>query len=310
MCREIINIQISVIMSIYSEPVAWVKESIDSILCQTFSDFEFIIINDNPNRIENESLLNNYRNLDNRIVVIENNENLGLTKCLNKGLDIAKGKYIARMDADDISDPNRLKLQHAYLENNLDYALIGTNAHIINEKGIVKGGLKRPYIGSEASAGLLFYNTFIHPSLFYRKTDIRYDESLKYSQDYDFVIRYSKIGKVVNVREKLIKYRLSKNQISTNKQVDQEVYANKVRMKHISRFLFDKLGVTESTLDSVLKSDLKSVLNRFEINFLLLSLIVFMEPVPFWKRLRLVIKFEFDFVLAVKMLIAPYLSKN
>ena len=94
--------KISVIMSIYSEKEEWIKESIDSILSQTFRDFEFIIINDNPKRKQNENLLLEYSQKDNRIIVITNKENIGLTKSLNKGLSIAKGKYIARMDADII----------------------------------------------------------------------------------------------------------------------------------------------------------------------------------------------------------------
>ena len=98
-------------MSIYSEEEEWIRESIDSILNQTFSDFEFIIINDNPNRDKNNSLLTEYTRIDNRIIIITNEENIGLTKSLNKGLEIARGKYIARMDADDISLPTRFEKQ-------------------------------------------------------------------------------------------------------------------------------------------------------------------------------------------------------
>ena len=119
--------KISVIMSIYSEKEEWIKESIDSILSQTFRDFEFIIINDNPKRKENENLLLEYSQKDNRIIVITNKENIGLTKSLNKGLSIAKGKYIARMDADDISFPTRFQKQIDFLDKNTEYVLCGAN---------------------------------------------------------------------------------------------------------------------------------------------------------------------------------------
>ena len=82
---------ISVVMSVYSEPIQWITEAIDSILQQTFRDFEFIIINDCPNRDDLKSYLNHVAEQDNRIVIIENEYNIGLTKSLNKGLSIAKG---------------------------------------------------------------------------------------------------------------------------------------------------------------------------------------------------------------------------
>jgi len=90
-------------MSVYNEPLDWLKSSIGSILNQTFREFEFIIINDNPARQELRDVLQSYKNQDERIRIIENLENLGLTESLNKGLAEAKGKYIARMDGDDIS---------------------------------------------------------------------------------------------------------------------------------------------------------------------------------------------------------------
>ena len=96
------SVKLSVVMSIYKEPVEWMRQSIDSILNQTFTDFEFVIVNDNPIRSENRDILDEYSKKDFRIIVLSNDENIGLTKSLNKGLRISKGKYIARMDADDI----------------------------------------------------------------------------------------------------------------------------------------------------------------------------------------------------------------
>ena len=109
---------ISVIMSVYNEPLDWVQESIDSILQQTFGNFEFIIINDNPNNKELFDFLITNKIKDNRIIIINNDENIGLTKSLNKGLERAKGEYIARMDADDISLPERLEKQINFLNTN------------------------------------------------------------------------------------------------------------------------------------------------------------------------------------------------
>ncbi|BFK03756.1 hypothetical protein F090043F1_18840 [Parabacteroides goldsteinii] len=85
------GIPVSVIMGIYNEPLEWIKQSIDSILNQTFVDFEFIIVNDNPLRNDNYILLNKYQQIDKRIVVVENESNIGLTESLNKALLLAKG---------------------------------------------------------------------------------------------------------------------------------------------------------------------------------------------------------------------------
>ena len=100
-------VAISVVMSVYNEPVDWIRQSIDSILNQTFRYFEFIIINDNPEGISQKKMLKDFAAKDNRIKIIENEENKGLTKSLNIGISKATGKYIARMDADDISMPDR-----------------------------------------------------------------------------------------------------------------------------------------------------------------------------------------------------------
>lgn len=104
---------VSVVMAIYNEPVEWMRQAIDSILYQSFKDFEFIIINDNPIRVENKEILDEYSAKDSRVIVVLNEENIGLTKSLNKGLAIASGEYIARMDADDIAMPERLRMQYS-----------------------------------------------------------------------------------------------------------------------------------------------------------------------------------------------------
>lgn len=127
--------KISVIMSIYKEPVEWVRQSIDSILAQTFSDFEFIIVNDRPDRIENTELLNEYKLKDCRIVVLANETNIGLTKSLNRALDIATGVYIARMDADDISLSHRFQTQVDYLDMHPEICGCGSWTGSINEAG-------------------------------------------------------------------------------------------------------------------------------------------------------------------------------
>lgn len=227
--------KISVIMSIYSEKEEWIKESIDSILSQTFRDFEFIIINDNPKRKENENLLLEYSQKDNRIIVITNKENIGLTKSLNKGLSIAKGKYIARMDADDISFPTRFQKQIDFLDKNTEYVLCGANISYF--------GSEEKIIEQEEEPSFLFIeNPFAHPVVMFRNNSyLRYNENFKYAQDYEFWSNlYKENKKFYNIQEVLLKYRKSNQQISNKKFIEQQYYAGLVRRKTFNTFCSQK----------------------------------------------------------------------
>ena len=113
--------KLSIIMPVYNEKVEWIKESIESIIYQTFTEFEFIIILDNPENKEAEKLLENYSKKDKRIRILKNKKNIGLVKTLNIGLDVANGEFIARMDADDIALPERFEKQMNFLIRNKNY---------------------------------------------------------------------------------------------------------------------------------------------------------------------------------------------
>src|SRR3989337_2996755 len=126
--------KVSVIMSVYNGE-RHLRESVDSILNQTFQDFEFIIINDGS-KDQSKYILESYK--DERIKLIHN-KNMGLTKSLNIGISIAKGKYIARQDADDISEPERLKTQYDFMEANPGLGLIGSQFEVIKENGEIAG---------------------------------------------------------------------------------------------------------------------------------------------------------------------------
>ena len=136
--------EISVIMSVYNEPKEYLIRSIESILNQTFKDFEFIVILDNPKNEIARNIAKEYSLKDERIVFIKNEENIGLTKSLNKGISISKGKFIARMDADDISHPKRFEEQISFLNKNNEYGLCGTKAYLIDENGKILENLVHP----------------------------------------------------------------------------------------------------------------------------------------------------------------------
>src|SRR6185295_9135648 len=154
--------QVSVLMSVYNGE-KYLKEAMESILNQSFSDFEFLIFNDSSTDSSREIILS-YN--DPRIVLIDNKKNIGLTKTLNKGISLAKGKYIARMDADDVCHPERLNEQVNYLDKNAEVAVCGTWVQFLNENEVVKLPTKKNEIKT-----LLFCNSCLaHPSVMIRKS--------------------------------------------------------------------------------------------------------------------------------------------
>ena len=216
---------ISVVMSTYNEPLKWIIESIDSILDQTFRDFEFIIINDNPKRKELGKFLKKYQKKDKRIKLITNSKNIGLTKSLNKGLMVAKGKYIARMDADDISLPKRFQIQYNYLEKHKNIFLASTCAINIDEEGKIIGRHIIYPFPKIISWRLKTKNCIHHPTILFRnECNNFYDEQFKYSQDYAFYLDLMrKDKKLIGIPKFLLKYRKRKNSITVSKKNEQNL---------------------------------------------------------------------------------------
>lgn len=227
--------KISVIMSVYKEPVEWIKQSIDSILNQTYSDFEFIIINDKPDRVENTTLLNYYISRDSRIKVSTNQTNLGLTKSLNKALGIATGEYIARMDADDIAHPNRFERQVRIMDNNLEIGVCGCN---VCEFGVSNRILRYPE--KMDSVFMFLKSPFAHPTVFIRKAILHgshYNEEFVVSQDYGLWTElYAKGIQFYNIQDTLLNYRVSEQQISKSKLQLQHSISRLLRRKNFDNY--------------------------------------------------------------------------
>lgn len=207
--------KVSVIMSVYTEPVEWVQLAIDSVLNQSFSDFEFIIINDKPDNIGTIAILNSFALKDNRVVVHTNEDNIGLTKSLNIGIHLSKGEYIARMDADDFALPDRFTKQVSFLDQNKDVDVCGTCIELF---GAQTGNVYYPE--NHDDMYLFLSSPFAHPTVMMRKECISktmYDESYPVSQDYAlWVTLYSKGAKFYNIQEILLRYRVSARQISSS----------------------------------------------------------------------------------------------
>lgn len=220
-------------MSVYNaEP--YLREAVESALSQTFGDFEFVIIND-ASRDSSREILNKYAAEDPRIKIIDNERNIGLTKSLNKGIAVAKGEYIARMDADDISLPTRLEEEVDFLDKNQNFALVGSWADIIDANNTITRSVEYPIEDGAIKKALIKYNPFFHSSIAVRKQVLDavggYDERWRYAQDYELILRISRSYKVANIAKKLIQYREIQESITGSKNRAQIGYVLRAKWK-------------------------------------------------------------------------------
>lgn len=206
---------ISVIMSVYNIENLWIFEkSVESILKQSYSDLEFIICDDGSTDCTCEKI-NEYSKKDSRIKVIRNKKNCGLAFSLNKCLNIAKGEYIARQDADDISDMSRLAEQVAFLKAHGDIAFVGSNVELIDRNG--KWGM-RILPEYPQRKDFLFTAPFVHGTLMFRTDELRNvggyavsKETLR-AEDYELEMRLYSLGRRgANIQAYLYKFLEDKN---------------------------------------------------------------------------------------------------
>ncbi len=213
------NDKISVLMSAYNEKPYWFELSLLSILNQTITQLDIVLIIDNPNNKELIKVAKKYCEIDSRINLIINSENKGLVYSLNKGLKLCKFDIIARMDSDDISNNDRFEKQLKYLNNNKNCVLCGTQAIFIDEnnKALSKCDMV-PCVFDDIKKLIKYRNVFYHPSIMFRKKDIidigGYRD-IKYAEDYDLITRLILNGKeVCNLDDILLKYRIRSNSIT------------------------------------------------------------------------------------------------
>jgi len=205
-------------MPTYNTDVQYLKEAVDSILNQSFRDFEFIIIDDGSTNNSPE-YLNSIP--DPRVKIIRNETNIGITKSLNKGLRAATGKYIARMDSDDISLPDRFEKQFAFMEKNPDVFACGSK--VVNIGETVTGQASGIEDMDSYRVRMLFGPPGPdHPTAFFnydklKEHNIMYDEELIYAQDYGLFATISQVGRICILPEVLVLRRVFEGQISRAK---------------------------------------------------------------------------------------------
>ena len=222
---------VSIVMAAYNEE-HYIKESIDSILNQTYTKFEFIIINDGSTD-RTEEIIKSFN--DQRIIYIKNESNLKLINSLNKGLALAKGELIARMDADDIAYPFRIKRQVEFMCNNPDIGISGSQLVLF---GGDHGLMNYPLIHKEIMLKLFISSCFGNNVVIFRKeilleNNLFYSEGYLHAEDYKSWTKWIFKTKAANLLEPLVKYRVHNNSISTKYTKIQRETRNRVRLEYI-----------------------------------------------------------------------------
>jgi glycosyltransferase involved in cell wall biosynthesis len=233
------NPRVSVLMSVY-DGERYLRQAIESVLHQVWTDFEFLIVNDGSTD-NSRQIIASFD--DPRICLIDNPVNVGLTKSLNRGLLLARGELVARQDADDLSHPARLEQQVRFLDSHPGVALLGTQIRITNGKGRVlpSAGSWLPMSDTAVKWSLMFQNAFAHSAVMYRHDVVwdqmrGYDEGFVRSQDYDLWSRIAEKHAVRNLAEALVDCRRHPDSIMARNEI-QNVWLPRVISANLKRFL-------------------------------------------------------------------------
>ncbi len=187
------------------------KFAISSVLCQTYQNFELVIVNDGS-KDKSADVVREFN--DPRIIFIDNKNNAGVIARLNEGLALAKSEYIARLDSDDVwTDKDKLAKQIAFLDSNPEYGLLGTLGTAVNEKATMLYPLNYPTTNEEIRKKLLIKNCFINCSVIFRKNLLKssgnYRKEDKHAEDYSLWLRLGRISKIANLPDRTVSYRVS-----------------------------------------------------------------------------------------------------
>lgn len=234
--------KVSVIMPAYNAE-KYIAEAIDSILAQTYTDYEFIILND-CSTDRTEEIILSFK--DSRIVYLKNEENMGVAKTLNRGLSVARGEYIARMDADDISLPERFEKQVAWLDAHPQIGVLGCNVESFDENGAIATGWSSTD-PEQMKIDLFFSCGLAHPSVMMRREAVQRGYAPEYNglEDYELWCRASEAYGVTTLPEVLFRYRIHSSQVTKNPSAE---YLQRVRS--LKRRQLERLGVNPDSREA------------------------------------------------------------
>lgn len=237
--------RVSVLMPVYNGE-AYLEEAIKSIIGQSYTDWELIVINDGSTD-NTKQIIRSFE--DNRIKYYENTENCGLIETLNNGLTLCQNEYIARMDADDIAHPKRLELQVDKMDKDSKLAMCGTAATVINSQKEEIGKVVNPTNNTDLQISLLFTNPFIHPSVMIRRCilkNLRFSKEALHIEDFLLWTELAERGNIANLATPLLSYRWHETNVSVKHNDTQEKTKDKIIKDQLIRVL--NLNPTEDEL--------------------------------------------------------------
>lgn len=225
---------VTVLMGVYNAAV-YLREAIDTILNQTFSDFEFLIYNDGSTDATAD-IVRSYT--DPRIFFFDNSVNRSVSPNMNEGIERARGRYIVRMDGDDLADPERIAKQVAYMEAHPEVGLCGSAVRYF---GAVDAVILLPVENDIIQHTMWLQNAFFQPSVIIRTSvlrehNLRYDVRYEFAEDYKLWSDMCSVTQVHNLPEPLLNYRIHPHQISRRQSIGQQKVSARIRQEQMSRF--------------------------------------------------------------------------
>ncbi|MFN3793376.1 MAG: glycosyltransferase family 2 protein [Chitinophagaceae bacterium] len=232
--------KVSVLMPAYNAE-RYITQSIESVLVQSLADFELIILDDNSSD-KTYDIITSYAKIDKRIKCFRNDSNRGIGYCRNFLMNISNGEYYAFLDADDISEPNRLEVQSFFLDHNPEIFGIGGGRLIIDKDGFHIKSLPIDSVDRDIfqiSCKILFCNCFCNSTMMFRSTKIRFIEEYSPAEDYEFWSRLFLIHKfkLININMPIVKYRVHDNNTSSRNQSRQLSLNDKIVTRNVNHVL-------------------------------------------------------------------------
>jgi glycosyltransferase EpsE len=257
------NALITVLMTTFNEPVEYIQQSIESVLNQTYANFELLILDDSSNEDAIQAIDSFKR--DNRVSVVRDKQRMGFVNALNKGMKMAKGEYIARMDADDICFNDRFEKQINFMQTHSDVDILGGNMKIIDENGIVVSQRQYPCSKLSLKFSTIFRSPVAHPTVMFRRSIVEknmfYDELFRKAEDLEFWLRLRNSGfKIANMPEYLLYFRIS-GDLAEKRNSEHFSYSFKARSKNFSwrYFYLDLPSILFAKLYSIVPSKITSI---------------------------------------------------
>lgn len=255
--------KISVLMSVYNEIQSQIEQSIQSILAQSYSDFELIIINDNPKNEELSKWLCEMSIQDPRIRLYQNEINMGLALSMNRAAQVSTGEYFARMDADDISEPSRFEKQVRLLDQG-EYDLICTGYTYIDDEGqpINQHFTIPTYSDYELNKKIYMENCIHHPTVMMKREMFECVGGYRdfpCAQDYDLWLRMAHVGcRFHMIGEPLLRYRVREGSITSQKRIQQKITLEYTRRLYIQRLMTGKDEFSRSQYEQYVSSRIRN----------------------------------------------------